>query len=142
MNKRKLAALMIWWCEGTKPRRDFRWKNAYLYPIEVINTDYKIIKLFSDFLVKDLKVPIKKLHGQIQIHDGDNQLTIEKYWSNVLNIPTNQLNKTIVRKKGNKPGKNFGTFKLRIYDKILYSKLRQMLDKEIREILAGCGAIG
>lgn len=132
MDRRKIIALTIWWCEGTKPRRDYRWKNAYLYPIEVINTDPKIVKVFLDYLRDDLKVLNTKLHGQIQIHEGDNQDHIETFWSKTLNIPRKQFNKTIVRKKGNKPGKNKGTFKLRIYDKILYIKLKRELEAVLK----------
>ena len=137
---RKTIALTIWWCEGTKPRKDKRWKNAWICPIEVINTDYRIIKIFRDYLVRDLRIPLKQIRGQIQIHEGDNQKDIEKYWTKAVNIPISQLNKTIIRKKGNKPGKNKGTFKLRIYNKALYIKLQALLDKEL--IFTGCGAIG
>lgn len=131
MRNRKIKALIIWWCEGTKARRDYRWKNAYLYPIEVINTNPKIIKIFLDFLVEDINVPIQKIKGQLQIHEGDHKSSLEKYWSDFLALPLNQFNKTIIRKKGNKPGKNRGTFKLRVYNKKLFDKLQKMLDKEI-----------
>ena len=133
-SKRQVIALIIWWCEGTKLRRDYRWKNAYLYSIEVINCDPKIIKIFKDFLVEDLNVPLEKLHGQIQIHEGDNQKERENYWEKEIGIPQEQFNKTIIRKKGNKIGKNKGTFKLRVYNKKLYQQLKGLLDKEL-EIL-------
>ncbi len=131
MKNRKLKALIIWWCEGTKARRDYRWKNAYLYPIEVINTNPKIIKIFLDFLKEDMKVVSEKVKGQLQIHEGDNKTEIEKYWSEYLNLPIKQFNKTIIRKRGNKVGKTRGTFKLRVYNKKLFNKLQTMLDKEI-----------
>lgn len=133
MGNRKVKALIIWWCEGTKARRDYRWKNAYLYPIEVINTNPKIIKIFLDFLREDMKVAPEKIKGQLQIHEGDHKSNIEKYWSELLNLPLNQFNKTIIRKKGNKVGKNKGTFKLRVYNKKLFEKLQNMLEKEIKD---------
>ena len=135
--RRQTVALTIWWCEGTKPRRDKRWKNSFLYPVEVINSDPKLIKIFVDFLLRDIGVPLSKLRGQIQVHEGDDKNSIEKLWSKATEIPISQFNKTIIRPKGNKPGKNKGTFKLRTYSKPLYEKLQALLDEEIKEIHSG-----
>lgn len=132
MNKRQLISLIIWWCEGTKPRKDKRWKNVYTHPIEVTNCDPKIIKTFVNFLRNDLKIPEEKLHAQIQIHIGDNQEEIENFWSKISGIPINQFNKTIVRPKGNKPGKNKGTFKVRTYGQEAYKTLKKYLDRELK----------
>ncbi len=143
--KRKIIALILWWCEGTKPRRDKRWKNAYLYPIEITNSNPKIIKLFTDFLIEDLNVPKYKLKGQIQIHEGDNQEKIENFWSIYLSLPKQQFNKTIVRPKGNRFRNNNGTFKLRTYDKKLYIKLQTLLENELKIFdtnISESGAIG
>jgi hypothetical protein len=131
---RSTIALIIWWCEGTKLRKDKRWKNSYLYPIEVINSDPRIIKIFSEFLQYDLGVEIGKLKGQIQIHEGDDQEEIELFWENATGIPRSQFNKTIIRSKGNKPGKNKGTFKLRTYNKALYEKLMNLLKEQLLNI--------
>lgn len=124
-------ALVIWWCEGTKVRRDKRWKNAYSYAVEVINSNAEIVKIFADFLREDLNADVSKFRGQIQIHEGDNQDEIEDYWSREIKIPKTQFDKTIIRKRGNKPGKNKGTFKLRVYNKPLYLQLQKMLDQEL-----------
>lgn len=143
MNKtRQTAALMIWWCEGTKARKDKRWKNAYQCPIEVTNCNPKIIKIFADFLRCDLGVDQKKLKCQVQIHEGDSQEEIESFWENAIGIPRNQFNKTIVRKVGKKVGKNRGTFKLRTYDKSLYNRLILLLDEELEAIESGSSSDG
>jgi hypothetical protein len=134
MNIRQIIALTIWWCEGTKPRRDFRWKNSVIKPIEIINTDFRIVKIFLDYLTKDKKIPIEKIKGQIQIHEGDNIQFVEDYWEEKLSLPKKQFNKTIVRPKGNKVGKNYGTFKLRLYDTLLYDKLEKQLKRNIRGV--------
>lgn len=128
-------ALSIWWCEGTKSRRDKRWKNAVLYPVEVINSDPRIVIIFVNYLLNNLGVSIEKLKGQIQIHEGDDQELIEKYWEKTTGIPRSQFNKTIVRSRGNKPDKNKGTFKVRVYDKTLYLKLESLLNKKLNLIL-------
>jgi hypothetical protein len=136
-NKLRTIALIIWWCEGTKARKDKRWKNAYSKAIEVTNTNPQIISIFLDYLRNDLKLSNKKIHGQIQMHEDDNQKEIESFWSEKLNIPLIQFNKTIVRKKGNKPGKSKGTFKLRVYDKIIFEKLEVQLLSELRSVISG-----
>lgn len=145
VNTKKTIALTLWWCEGTKLRRDKRWKNAYLYPIEITNTDPKIIKIFTDFLREDLKVSESRLRGQIQVHEGDNLKKIENFWSSYLGLPKQQFNKTIIRPKGNRFRNNNGTFKLRTYDKKLYLKLQALLENELKIFstnVSESGAIG
>lgn len=136
MDKKTIIALIIWWCEGTKARRHKRYFNTYYCPIEVINSDPRIIRIFVDFLRKKMKVPNHRIKGQIQIHEGDDKEYIEKFWEEQTKIPRSQFNKTIIREKGNKPNKNKGTFKLRLYDKILFTKLKGMLER----CLLGIGA--
>lgn len=135
--KLQTIAVIIWLCEGTKARKDKRWKNAYSYAIEVTNTDPVIIKIFVDFLRKNLRVPEEKLRGQVQIHKGDSRGEIESFWSKTTGIPVVQFNKTIIREKGNKPGKTKGTFKIRVYDKVIFEKLQSLLKLELNEISIG-----
>ena len=137
IQKRKIIALIIWWCEGTKARQHKRYKNTYYRPVEVINSDPKIIKIFAGFLRQEMGVLNNKLHGQIQIHKGDDKDAIERFWELETGIPRSQLNKTIIREYGNKPNKNKGTFKLRLYDKIIFDKLKQLLLKELKSINIG-----
>ncbi len=75
------------------------------------------------------------MKGQIQIHEGDNKEEIEKYWEKLTGIPKSQFNKTIIRSKGNKPEKNKGTFKVRVYDKNLYLKLESLLIEKLKTII-------
>ncbi|MBI3366306.1 hypothetical protein HY041_01590 [Candidatus Roizmanbacteria bacterium] len=136
-SKSRTIALIIWLCEGTKARQHKRFKNTYYCPIEVINSDPKIIKIFADFLRKEMKVSNIRLKGQIQVHAGDNREEIEKFWAKETGIPRCQFNKTIIRPKGNKPNKNKGTFKLRLYDKNLFLKLKNLLELELKLINYG-----
>ena len=106
MDKRTLISLIIWWCEGTKARRDKRWKNAINCPIEVTNINPVIIKLFIDFLRKDLGIANSALKAQLQIHKSDNKLELEQFWTEISGIPLSQFNKTIIRETGNKIGKS------------------------------------
>ena len=134
MSKRQIIAIILWWAEGTKSRRDIRWKNAVSYPIEVTNTNPAIIKIFLDFLRQDLKISEEKIKLQIQIHAGDNQDEIEEYWAKLTQIPRGRFNKTIIRNTGNKPGKSKGTCKIRFADKSVYQKLEEKLSLALRGV--------
>ncbi len=130
----KTTGLVLWWAEGTKSRRDTRWKNAITYPIEITNTDPKIISIFLDLLRKEFDVDESKIKVQIQIHKGDNREELENYWSNITRIPKSRFNKTIIREVGNKPGKSKGTCKVRFSDKIVYGKLKSALDDIVEQL--------
>lgn len=137
----------MWWAEGTKSRRDKRWRQAVSYPVEITNTNPAIIKIFLDFLRYDIEIHEEKLHLQIQIHEGDDQAKLEEYWSILTAIPKERFNKTIIRPVGNKVGKSRGTCKIRFADKVTYLRLQELLlqvldqleakDKQLLQILPG-----
>lgn len=130
----KTIGISIWWSEGTKSRKDKRWKNARSYPVEVTNTNPQIISVFLLFLRRVVNVPETKLTMQVQIHEGDDKEYIEDYWSRITGIPREKFNKTIIRPKGNKIGKTLGTCKVRFADKPTYLYLEDMLNKELLSI--------
>lgn len=134
LTSREIVGIILWWAEGTKSRRDKRWKNARSYPIEITNTNPAIIKIFLDFLRGDVKVDEQRLRLQLQIHEGDNQEELERYWQNITNIQRISFNKTIVRPVGNKIGKSKGTCKIRFADKQTYLRLEELLNKTLGEI--------
>ena len=117
----------IWWTEGTKAYQEKRW-GSWIYPVDVTNTNPEIITKFLNFLRKDIGINENRLKLQLQIHVGDNQDQLEKYWSNVTKIPLNRFQKTIVRPAGNKSGKSKGTCKVRYSDKPTYLKLKKLLE--------------
>lgn len=82
-------------------------------------------------------MPLDKLRGQLQIHEGDKQEELEKYWETHTGIPISQYNRTIIRLKGNKVGKSRGTFKVRVYNKELFLKLSNLLEEVLPKIKDG-----
>jgi len=133
-NLREIIGLIIWWTEGTKAYKDKRGKNTWVYNVDVTNTNPEIIKLFLDFLRKDVKIDESRLKLQLQIHKGDDQCAIENYWSNLTNIPKQRFTKTIIRPQGNKIGKSRGTCKIRYSDKSIYLKLDSSLKRLLQKI--------
>jgi len=130
--KRQIIGLTIWWTEGTKAYRDKRWKNTWIRNVDVTNTNPEIIKLFLEFLRKDIGINEGRLKVQLQIHQGDDQKRIESYWSKITNVPLERFTKTIIRPTGNKVGKSMGTCKVRYADKFVYLKLESFLIKMLK----------
>ena len=131
---RETIGSVLWWAEGTKARRDKRWKNTWMYHVDFTNTDAQMIKLFLEFLREDLGIDESRLKLQLQIHEGDNQETFEQYWSEITEITKDRFYKTIIRPKGNKVGKNRGTCKIRYCDKKTYQKLCLVLNNKLETI--------
>lgn len=122
---RQVIGVTIWWTEGTKAYRNKR-QQTIIYPVDVTNTNVEIIKAFLNFLREDIKIDENRLKLQLQIHEGDNQAELEKYWSDATNIPPIRFQKTIIRPAGNKAGKSRGTCKVRYADKPTYLKLNKL----------------
>lgn len=127
----------LWWAEGTKSRRDKRWSNAVSYPLEITSTDPNIVKIFLEFVRKDIKVDEKRLRVQLQIHENDDKLKLENYWSKICSIEKQRFHKTIIRPVGNKVGKTRGTCKIRYHDKEKYFKTLEILHSVMKEIGIG-----
>lgn len=130
-NLRKLTGLILWWTEGTKKRRNKLWKNTWYHPVEITNTDPRIIQMFLSFLRKDIGIDEPKLKLQLQVHKGDNQVELEKFWSRVTRIPPERFQKTIVRPAGRKVGKSRGTCKIRYNSREIYERMEKMLDEKV-----------
>lgn len=124
---RQIIGTILWWTEGTKAYRDKRRENGWIYPVDLTNTDPEIIRIFLEFLRKDIGINESRLKLQLQIHQGDNQRILELYWSRITKIPKNRFTKTIVRPTGRKVGKTKGTCKVRYSDKNTYQKLNNLL---------------
>lgn len=128
MDISEAVSLTLWWTEGTKARKNKRWKSL-IYSVEITNTDPTIIAMFLKYLREELGVQTNRIKVQLQIHLGDNQEEFESYWEQLTNIPRVQFNKTIIRPVGNKVGKTKGTCKIRIHDKKLYLELAERLER-------------
>lgn len=124
---RQIIGLIIWRTEGTKAYKRKEYKNTWVYNIDVTNTNSEIIALFLNFLRNDVGLDESRLKLQLQIHDGDNQEEVEKFWSKLTKIPRNRFTKTIIRPTGNKIGKSKGTCKIRYSDKQKYLVLDSLL---------------
>ena len=125
-----LAGALLYVCEGTKIRKDLRYKNTYIYAIEFTNSDPRIISLFLRFMIRGLKIDSSKIKGQLFIYPDLNQRGLIKVWSRKTNIPVEQFQKVIMLKpKVSKFKHNpLGTFKVRHTNKGKFLKLQSIID--------------
>ena len=129
---------MIYACEGTKLRRDFRGPNTYIYAVEVTNSTADVISVFARFLREVVGVDETKLRGQLFIYEEMNEKETIDYWSAISGIPTAQFQKTIVFKAKTgkfKPSK-YGTFKLRYSNKKDFLLIQGMIEEIWRDARA------
>lgn len=124
-----IAAAMIYACEGTKLRRDLRFKNYYIYAIELTNSRPETIKIFSLFLQKILKVPWEKVRGQLFLYPDHDMDELIKFWSKISFIPVTQFQKPILLKQKNSKYKPnpLGTFKIRYNSKKDFIRLQSII---------------
>lgn len=130
----EIVALTLFWAEGTKPRKDKRLKDTYIYSTEITNTDPVIIQIFLAYLRDTLKVRDSKIKVQLQVHEGDDIQELERFWENVTKIFKDSFNKTIIRPVGKKIGKSKGVCKIRVHDKDIYAKITLKLE-ELRGVV-------
>src|SRR3989344_4681829 len=111
----RLAGALLYVCEGTKLRKDQRYKNTYIYAIEFTNSDPKIVSLFLRFMREELKIYPEKIKGQLFIYPDLNKQKVMELWSRETKISLEQFQKIIMLKakiSRFKPNP-LGTFKVR-----------------------------
>lgn len=125
-----MAGAMLYLCEGTKLRKDLRFKNTYIYSIEFTNSNPKIISLFLRFMRKELEVSQDRIRGQLFIYPDLDFKKVVKIWSHETGIPLRQFQKVIMLKtKISKFKPNpLGTFKVRYSSKEKFLKLQSIID--------------
>jgi hypothetical protein len=135
VNKNNLltAGLIAYLCEGTKLRKNNKYKNTYYYSIEFTNSDPFLIKLFVEFLRTIVIIKEPKLKCQIFIYNDLKKEDLESFWSKITGIKLSNFNKTIILKPKNMTNKlNLrGTCKLRYHDKSAFLKLNKLIIKNI-----------
>lgn len=124
-----IAGAMLYACEGTKLRRDLRYKNYFIYAIEMTNSRPQIIALFARFLRDILKIDKLRLRGQLFIYPDHDEKKLVKLWSRISGIPTLQFQKVIrLTQKNSKYKPNpLGTFKIRYNHKVDFLRLQAII---------------
>lgn len=113
LSKRDLliSGVSLYWAEG------FKKDNM----VGFANTNPEMIKFILKWLIKCLQVKLENIRLRVGINESHKHRTniIEKYWSNVLDIPLSQFSKPFYQKvKWNKvyehPEDYYGTLRVRV----------------------------
>lgn len=131
-NEEKLliTGIMLYWAEGSKRN------NQY---VAFSNSDPKMIQLFLKFLREICGVYESRLRVLLHLYDDQEEEKLEKWWSQVTQIPTSQFLSSYTHKgrKGTYNRKSrYGTASLRYYDKKLYKQIIDYIDRYHKKILS------
>lgn len=126
----RLAGALLYVCEGTKLRKDPRYKNTYIYAIEFTNSEPQVIALFREFMIRILKVDPREIKGQLFTYPDLDQRKVMLEWRRRTNIPLSQFQQVIMLKaKISKFKPNpLGTLKIRHSSKEKFLKLQSIID--------------
>jgi len=129
-----LAGLMLYWAEGDKSDR--------IEHVKFNNSDPKMIRLMMSWFKKICKVPDEKFRIELHIHELHCRKNIEKYWSQVTQVPLNQFNKTQVKPTSLRQRKNKlydGTCAIRVSSRDLFRRIKGwqlgFLEQKYKDIL-------
>ena len=132
----RLAGALLYVCEGTKLRKDQRYKNTYIYAIEFTNSDPKIVSLFVRFMINELIIEPDRIKGQLFIYPDINRKEVMRIWSRSTGIPIAQFQKVIMLKTKNLKFKHnpLETFKVRFTSKEKFLKLQSIIENNWRSV--------
>ncbi len=114
-NEFKLAGLMLYWAEGNKSQS-----------VGISNSDPELIRFMMKWFRHICGVPDDKFKIYLNIHSGQSDNQIKKFWSGIINLPVLQFGKSYVKKEGTGHRKNIlynGTIKIQICDSNLLYKI-------------------
>ena len=126
---------MLYACEGTKARRDYRTNNGFLRSIELTNSDPKIVQVFAKFLREIICADWNRVRGQLFLYPDLDEVKLKKFWSSQSSIPIEKFQKSIVlmAKEGKFKANPYGTFKIRYSCKDDFIRLEQLIDEVWRD---------
>jgi DNA-binding transcriptional MerR regulator len=114
-NEFKLAGLMLYWAEGNKT--EF---------VGFSNSEPKIVRFMVEWFKRVCGVPIRKIKAYLNLHSGQNENQIKKFWTNVTGLSISQFGKSYIKKEGTGHRKNIlynGTIRINIYNSNLLHKI-------------------
>jgi hypothetical protein len=114
-NELWVAGLMLYWAEGSKTRQ-----------VGVSNSDPRLVTFMMKWFRECCRVPEAKLKAYLNIHSGQDDISVKEFWSRVTGLPLSQFGKSYVKKEGTGHRKNRpyrGTVRISICDTNLLWKI-------------------
>lgn len=121
----KLAGLMLYWAEGNKKRS-----------VGVTNSDPELIRFMMKWFRDICNVSDERFKIYLNIHSGQDDYQIKKFWSDVINLPVSQFGKSYVKREGTGHRKNIlynGTIKIQVCNKNLLYKILGWIEGVIKQ---------
>ena len=121
----KLAGLMLYWAEGNK-------RNS----VGVSNSDSELIRFMMKWFREVCSVSDERFKIYLNIHSGQDEIEIKKFWSNIIGLPVSQFGKSYIKKEGTGHRKNIlynGTIKIQICDKDLLYKILGLIEGVVQK---------
>ncbi len=104
-NEFRIAGLMIYWAEGSKKRK-----------VAISNSDPALIKFAVEWFRKVCGVSDKEFKVYLNLHSGQNETDIKKFWSGITGLSLSRFGKAYIKKEGTGHRKNI------LYKKLLIKK--------------------
>lgn len=126
--KLKIAALMLYWGEGSKRGKI----------IDLANSDAAMVQIFLNFLRKICQVNEKRLKAYLYCYSNQNIDIINDYWLKLTGIPLGQFSKPYIRTDfAMKAGRQMenGLIHIRYCDKKLLSYVLEEIEKCKKEFI-------
>ncbi len=93
----KIVGTMLYWAEGNKTQGQ---------GVEITNSDPELIKLMIKWAREVFSISPEKLRARLNIHIGQNDKEIKRYWSKVTGIPLKNFGKSYIKQEGTGHRKN------------------------------------
>ena len=84
-----LAGLMLYWAEGSKTHN-----------VSVANSDHHLMTVVMRWFREFCGVPDETFRVQLHLHSGQDQVSIQRFWAEVLQVPLAQFIKVHVKAEG------------------------------------------
>ena len=121
-----IAGLMLYWAEGDKKHK-----------VGISNSDPELIRFMMRWFRRICGVSDNRFKVHLNIHSGQNENEIKKFWSKVIGLPVSQFGKSYIKKEGTGYRKNIlynGTIKISICDKNLLYKVLGWIEGVVKKI--------
>lgn len=102
----KFFGAALYWAEGSK-------KNGFL----LTNSDPLLVKYFMFWLKTTFDIIPSQVKAQLNIHSGQSDGNMKKFWSDLTGIPLENFDKSFIKPLNKKYKKNtlyYGTIRLRV----------------------------
>jgi DNA-binding transcriptional ArsR family regulator len=124
-----LVGIALYWAEGYKRPIMRNGREMTYHPINLTNSDPKILKAFIEFARNVCNVPVSKIKVELRIFKHLNETQVANYWSRELGISRGNFQKILVVVSKSSMGKRpfhrlpYGVVQIRINDTNLFHRI-------------------